>query len=106
MFLTTIAIVVTIATRIQILRNQVRKINPDLIQKLGMLMYNAHALLPDAGTAFDTVQLPCKELVEVIQVSLGPLDAGACHERREALLVDTDRVFDETEVDEGNLEDV
>jgi hypothetical protein len=37
---------------------------------------------------------------------LGPSDAGTCHHGREALLVDTDGILDECEIDERDLEDV
>jgi hypothetical protein len=36
----------------------------------------------------------------------GPFDAGAGHPGWKALLVDADGVFEESEVDEGDLKDV
>lgn len=71
-----------------------------------MLIHNVHALLPDAGAALHAAELADQQGIVPVEVLLGPLDAGAGHHGREALLVDTDGVLDEREVDEGDLEDV
>lgn len=69
-------------------------------------MDDIHALIPHAGAALDAAKLARQDGIEAVEVLLGPLDAGGGHERGETLLVDGDGVFDDGEVDEGDLEDV
>lgn len=42
----------------------------------------------------------------MVQVFLGPLDASAHHQGRKALLVYMDSVFDQREINKGDLEDM
>lgn len=69
-------------------------------------MYNVKAFLPDSGPTLHAAELASQQAIEAIQVVLGPADTGAAHHARKALLVDADGVLDESEVDEGDLEDV
>lgn len=95
-----------IALFLQAPGHEIRKVDPDLSEHIGMLMHNVQAFLPDGSAALHTAKLPSQHSIESIQVELGPADTGTAHHTREALLVDADGVFDETEVDEGDLEDV
>lgn len=54
----------------------------------------------------DITELACQNIVEVIQMFLGPLDASAHHQGRKALLVYMDSVLDQSEINKGDLEDV
>lgn len=69
-------------------------------------MYDIHTLLPDGSAALDAAELAGEKRVEAVEVLFGPFDTGASHYGGETLLVDTDGVFDEAEVDVGDLEDV
>lgn len=69
-------------------------------------MYDVDAFLPDRGPALHGAELSREKRVETVEVLLGPFDTGAGHYGGEALLVDADSVFDEGEVDVGDLEDV
>lgn len=71
-----------------------------------MLIHNLHALLPHARAALYAAELADQQGIVPVQMLLGPLDAGARHHGRETPLVDADRILDECEVDEGDLEDV
>jgi hypothetical protein len=71
-----------------------------------MLMRQIHALCPGLAPLLHTTELPLEEYVELINVLLRPLDAGGHELLREALLEHVDRVLDDGEVDEGDLEDV
>jgi hypothetical protein len=48
-------------------------------------------------------ELSCQDDIEGLDLSLGPLDTGAHHGRREAALEASYRVFDDGEVHEGYL---
>lgn len=69
-------------------------------------MYNVKTFVPDGSTPLHTAELAAEEGIESVEVRLCPSDAGTGHHAWEALLVDADRVFDQGEVDEGDLEDV
>ena len=69
-------------------------------------MHDIHTLLPSAGIALDTAELASKKGIEIVQVMLSPSDTSAAHNRREALLVDTDSILNKCEIDVGDLEDV
>lgn len=71
-----------------------------------MLVHNIEAFLPDRGPALYAAQLAAEQSVEAVQVMLGPANAGAGHQAGEALLIDTDGVLNQGEIDEGDLEDI
>lgn len=95
-----------IALFLQAPGHKIREVDPDLAEHVGMLMHNFQTFLPDGSAALHTAKLPSQDGIESIQVELSPADTGTAHHTRETLLVDADGVFDETEVDEGDLEDV
>lgn len=94
----------TIIMQIQTLGNKVNEIYTDFGQRVGMLVYNIDAFLPDSRASLYAAELPGEKGIESIQMVFGPLDAGTCQNSREALLVDVDCVFDQSEIDVGNLE--
>jgi hypothetical protein len=65
-----------------------------------------HTNLPSITLPWHRAQLPFKQLIESIDVFLGPFDASAHHDHGEAALVDQGGIFDQGEIDEGNLVDV
>lgn len=69
-------------------------------------MHDVDAFLPHGCPPLHGAELPREERVEAVEVLLGPFDAGAGHHGGEALLVDADGVFDEGEIDVGDLENV
>lgn len=71
-----------------------------------MLIHNIHALLPYASPTLDAAQLADENGVESTQMFLGPLDTGTGHCRGETLLVDTDSVLNESEINKTDLKDV
>lgn len=90
--------------QIQTLGNKVGEVYTDFGQGVGMLMYNIDAFLPDSRASLYAAELPGEKRIESVQVVFGPLDARTCHNRREALLVDVKCIFDQGEIDVGNLE--
>jgi hypothetical protein len=71
-----------------------------------MIIDNLNTLLPDLRGRLDAAQLPGQNGVEVVEMRLGPSDAGAAHGRREALLEGANGVAEEGEEDKGDLEDI
>lgn len=69
-------------------------------------MHNVDAFLPHGCPALHGAELSGEERVEAVEVLFGPFDAGAGHYGGEALLVDADGMFDEGEVNVGDLENV
>jgi hypothetical protein len=65
-----------------------------------------HANHPSLTLLRHRAQLPLQQLIEVIDVLLGPFDTGTHHDHWETALVDQGGIFDEGEVDEGDLVDV
>jgi hypothetical protein len=94
----------TIIMQIQTLGNEVGEVYTDFGQRVGMLMYDIDAFLPDSRASLYAAELPGEKGIESVQVVFGPLDAGTCHNSREALLIDVECVFDQGEIDVGNLE--
>lgn len=95
---------VFLARELQTLRHQIVKVHSHLVQESCLFVDNVDAFLPDSGAALYTTELARKQRVETVKMVLGPFDAGARHDRGEALLVDADCVLDKGEVDERDLE--
>lgn len=97
---------VFLARKLQTLRHEIVKVHSHLVQESRLLVDNVNAFLPDSGATLHTAELACEQRVKAVEMVRGPFDAGASHDRGEALLVDADGVLDKGEIDEGNLEDV
>lgn len=69
-------------------------------------MDDSEAFLPDRSATLHTAKLATEQTVKPIQMVLGPSDTGTAHHTREALLVYTDGVFDQREINVRDLEDV
>ena len=71
-----------------------------------MLPGAVHAFLPGWTILLDIAELTGQNVVEVIQMFLGPLDASTHHQGRKALLVYMYGILDQGEINKGYLEDV
>lgn len=71
-----------------------------------MLFRLIHALLKSGTTSFSAAQLSGKNDIESVNLFLGPLDARTHEQRWETGLKSRDSVFDDGEVDKGQLPDV
>jgi hypothetical protein len=85
---------------------QVCEIHTYFHQESGMVVYNVKTFLPNRGAALHATKLSVEQSIESVEVMLSPANAGTTHYAREALLVDTDGVLDQGEINVGNLEDV
>jgi len=88
------------------LPNKLRKVKPNIPQHRRMVMRLLHTFLPKRAILIDATQLPRQDDVEIINMLFRPLHASRHKNLREALLVYVNGVFDDGEVDEGDLEDV
>jgi hypothetical protein len=86
--------------------HEISEINTDLGQQGSVFMHDVKTFVPDRSAPLDAAELAAEQCIEAVEVCLRPSDAGTGHHAWEALLVDADGVFDQGEVDEGDLEDV
>jgi hypothetical protein len=86
--------------------HEVGEINTDLVQQGSVFVHNVKTFMPDRSAPLNTTKLTAEQGIEAVEVCLRPSDARTGHHAGEALLVDADGVFDQGEVDEGDLEDV
>lgn len=71
-----------------------------------MYLRPLHTLRPRLAPLLHTAKLAQQNCIEVIDVLFRPLDARGHHDGRKTRLEDERRVFDDGEVDEGDLVDV
>jgi hypothetical protein len=71
-----------------------------------VIVRNKHAFVPQIATLVYTAQLPLQQGVKLVDVLLCPLDARGHELLGKALLEHVDGVFDDGEVNVGDLEDV
>lgn len=71
-----------------------------------MLLRQLQTLVPDLALLINAAELALQDDVEVVDMFLGPLDAGGHEGLGKAGLEGGDSVFDEEEVDVRDLEDV
>ena len=79
--------------------NQLPKIQPHNPQHARMFLRQLQTLIPDLALLINAAELPLQNNVEVVDVFLGPLDAGGHERLGKAGLECGDCVFDEEEVD-------
>ena len=71
-----------------------------------MFMHNVKTFLPDRCTALHAAELPIEQGIESVKMVLGPANAGTAHRTGETLLIYSNGVLDQSEIDVGDLEDV
>lgn len=86
--------------------NHILEVQSSLGQHLAMNQRPLHALLIHIPVFRDTAQLPLQNSVEPVHMLFSPLDTRRHHDHGKTLLVDQSGVFDDVEVDEGDLIDV
>lgn len=86
--------------------HQCLKVQPYVRQERDMLRHPVHAILPNGALRVQGAELSAEDLVEALNLLLGPSDACRHHEWREACLIDVHRVLDDGEVHKRQLEDV
>lgn len=82
------------------------EIQADLMQQAFVLTDYIHTLLPNLALWIDAAELSFDDDVEFVKMLLCPLYACTHHQGRETLLIDADRVLDDSKVDKRGLENV
>jgi hypothetical protein len=85
---------------------QIFEIQTRFRQHVGMYVSTLHTLFPRIAVFGNTTELPFEDTIEIVHMFLCPFDASGHHGHGKAALVDERSVFDNGEVDEGDLVDV
>lgn len=83
--------------------NKSLEINAHLSKHAGVLLGALDTVVPLLAVLLQLANLARQQVVELVDMLLGPLDRGARHGRRKARLVDGNGVADERKVDVGDL---
>lgn len=86
--------------------DQVTKVKTHIRHHARMLPRSAHTVPPRLAPLSHAAELLRQQVVELIEPLFGPFHARGHHDGGEAFLESGDCVFDEGEVDVGELEDV